>query len=679
MFCLIFKDAKKIKEAIRSGKLSPEKMNKMTSQERRSFLSNIIGEENAKEVNLLFEKKLLLKNQERAMYEWAKEITGMSKDQKTKTLNKIRETYAEKKRRLEDPRENEMFLNEIVSDVYSRKFKTEITLDEAQTITELSQDQRKAQSKLGDVTKWKTEDFVLTGSKQDAVNFGAAKTAFDNYTGGLKASAIKEAFVNPFKVRGLNERARAISLDAKLSLKFIAENSRAIVASVDNSLWGRQGIKALYTHPQVWAKNFAQSWKDIGRIISKGNKAGDAILDGVKAEIYSRENYMKGRYELGTKLDIGTGEEEFPTSQPTKFWVVGRLFKAAEVSYESGAMRLRVDVADLVYKFAEQNKVDMTNKLEVGSINKGVNSLTGRGSLGIVEGSAKATNIVFFSIKFFKANVDTLVKPFLPGWLGGAETSFARKQASIDLLKIVSSIGIILMIANSLDDDAVEWDPRSANFGKIRIGNMRFDATGGMSSLVILASRLATQSTKSSVTGVTSKFGETYGAPTGMDVLWNFTENKFSPMFSVIKEMVDQKTFEGEKPTFINELANLSVPIIIETGIDANHKEGLANALFMMIADGIGISANVYSYNDNWGVNPGKTMIQFKEKVGKDRFKEANDEYNILVNEKILELNKDERWKAMDEDDKRSKLTSEKSDIKSKIFRKYRFKYKREK
>ncbi len=164
-----------------------------------------------------------------------------------------------------------------------------------------------------------------------------------------------------------------------------------------------------------------------------------------------------------------------------------------------------------------------------------------------------------------------------------------------------------------------------------------------------------------------------------MDVLWNFTENKFSPMFSVIKEMVDQKTFEGEKPTFINELANLSVPIIIETGIDANHKEGLANALFMMIADGIGISANVYSYNDNWGVNPGKTMIQFKEKVGKDRFKEANDEYNILVNEKILELNKDERWKAMDEDDKRSKLTSEKSDIKSKIFRKYRFKYKREK
>ena len=157
MFCLPFKEVIKIKEAIRSGKLSPEKLNKMTSQERRKFLVDIIGAENAREVNLLFEKKLLLKNQERAVYDWARQITGLSKQQKEETLEKIRETYADKKRRLEDPKENEVFLNEIVSDIYSKKFKTEVTLEEAQTITELSQDQKRAREKMNEDFTWKTK------------------------------------------------------------------------------------------------------------------------------------------------------------------------------------------------------------------------------------------------------------------------------------------------------------------------------------------------------------------------------------------------------------------------------------------------------------------------------------------------------------------------------------------
>jgi len=665
MFCLPSEYAKKIKEAIRNGTLSPAKMNEMTSQERRNYLVGIIGKENAKEVNLLFEKKLLLKNQERAMYDWAREITGMSREQKTKTLDKIRETYADKKRRLEDPKENEAFLNEIVSDVYSRKFKTEISLDEAQTITELSQDVKRAREKMNDDFTWKNKD--------DGYNFGAAKVASDNYVGGLKAEAIKEFFVNPFKVRGLMEKASALKLDAKLSIKFIAENSRAIKASVDNSLWGRQGIKVLFTKPKIWAKNFSKSWIDIGRVLVGGNKAGDAIMDGLKAEIYSRKNSLSGRYELGKKLDIGTGEEEFPTSLPSKIPALGRLFRAAEVSYEAGAMRMRTDLADKVYNLAEQTGVDMKSKEEIGSINELVNSMTGRGRLGRLEGAGKTLNTVFFSVKFFKSNVDTLTLH-----IGSDMSSFARKQAAINLLKITSSIAIILMIANALDPDAVDFDPRSANFGKIRLGNLRFDVTGGMSSLVILASRLATQSTKSSVTGVVTKFGQGYGSPDGMDVLWNFTENKFSPMFSVVKELVNQKTFDGEKPTVINQLTNLTIPIVIESGYDAYQKEDLSNALLVLIADGIGISANVYSYSSNWDFNPGKELMQFKEKVGQDKFEEANLEFNELVNQKITELNKDPKWQAMDDEDKRGELTSEKSQIKERIFRKYRFKYKRE-
>ena len=673
MFCLPAQEAQKIKQAIKSGKLNPETLNNMTSAQRRKFLAEIVSISSAKQINLLFEKKLLLINQEKAMTDWAREITGMSAKQKEETLDKIKKTYEEKKRRLEDPKENEEFLNEIIADTYSKKFKTELTLEEAQQITELAQDKKRAKEKLGDITKWKTDDFVLTGSKEDAIDFGAKEVALNNYIGGLKAEANKELFVNPFKVHGLMEKASALKLDAKIAANFIADNARTLKATLDNSLWLRQGIKVLFTHPTIWAPNFAKSWKNIAQTLKGGTKVGDAVLDAEKALVYSRENYMKGRYERGKKLDIGSGEEEILTSTPTMIPIVGRWFKASEVAYEAGAMRMRADIADKKYQMAEQQGVDLNNKVEIGSINELVNSMTGRGSLGRAEGAGKLLNKAFFSAKFFKSNLDVLTNPFL------GKTSFVRKQAAINLLKMASSMAVILMISKGLDDDSVEWDSRSANFGKIKAGDKRFDVTGGMSSLLVLASRIATQSTKSSVTDVVTEFDGGYGAPDGMDMLWNFTENKFSPVFSVIKQLVEQKTFEGEKPTVMNQLKNLTIPIVIEQGYEAAQRETMANTLLVIIADALGVSANVYSYNKNWDIKPGKILTQFKEQVGTEIFEEANDEYNKKVNEKIRELNNDSEYKAKSDEDKQNQLTSEKAKIKNQIFKQHKFTYKKDK
>jgi len=62
-------------------------------------------------------------------------------------------------------------------------------------------------------------------------------------------------------------------------------------------------------------------------------------------------------------------EEEFPTSFPSRIPVLGRFFKAAEVAYEAGAMRLRADVADAMYMMAEKVGRDLKNKVTVGDIN----------------------------------------------------------------------------------------------------------------------------------------------------------------------------------------------------------------------------------------------------------------------------------------------------------------------
>ena len=402
MFCLIPKLAEKVKQAIRSGKLNPERLNEMTSIERRGLLTEIVGEGAAKEVNLLFEKKLLLKNQEAAMYDWAGEITGITKEAKEATLAKIRQAFADKNRRLYEPKESENFLNELTSDIYGKKYKTEVSLEEAQIITELAQDSKMAQAKMKPDFTWKT--------KADGLDFGAKKVALDNYVSALKLEASQKKLISPLKEKGIEAKARIMLENAKVSANFIAENSRAIVASIDNSFFGRQGIKALLNpkYTKLWVNSFIKSWSDIGKTLKDANKAGDAIIDATKADIYSSKNYLNGRYEgkagkgaKGTSLEIGMREEPFPTSFPSKIPVFGRFFRASEVAYEAGAMRLRKGIADKLYSMAEKNGVDMTSNFEIGSINELANSITGRGTFGKKAGEMeKVVNKAFFQLSF---------------------------------------------------------------------------------------------------------------------------------------------------------------------------------------------------------------------------------------------------------------------------------------
>jgi hypothetical protein len=239
-YCLPKNYLEKVKAAIKEGKFDMEKFN-TTSETRRLMLAEIVGMENAEAVNTIYEQKLLLKNQEAAMYRFVKDITGLTDKEKESTAAKLRATLEEKRRRLYEPGENENFLNEITSDIYTKKFKTEVSLDEAQTITEMAQDMKDAKAKLN------TEDPMhpTWASKEEGLKYGASKVALDNYTNGLKLKAVKSEWVNIFKERGVVAKLEGVLSNAKTSVNFIAENSRAIVASIDDSFWGRQGLRAL--------------------------------------------------------------------------------------------------------------------------------------------------------------------------------------------------------------------------------------------------------------------------------------------------------------------------------------------------------------------------------------------------------------------------------------------------
>lgn len=525
------------------------------------------------------------------------------------------------------------------------KIPAEITSDEADRITTLAADVAKAKSE------------IVNGG--DRLAYGEARVAYDNYIEGLVNQANKKSLKEALKTPG--ETATNI-----------AGLTKSLRASLDNSALLRQGWKTLLTNPGTWAKNSKKSFVDWVR--AAGNKP---VLDEVKADIVSRNNSLNGLYKQ-MKLDVfGLKEEAFPTSLPERIPVVGRGFKGSEAAYTAWQQRTRADLADKYLEIAQRSGVDLTSKKELESIGKFVNSLTGRGNLGKTgERTSKVLNNVFFSPRLLKSNLDVLTAhQFQKG-----VSPFVRKQAAKNLLQIAVGSATALKLASEVTGGKVEWDPRSSNFGKVKIGDTRFDLSGGMASIATLGARLASLSSKSSTTGEVKPLnsGE-FGATTGKDVFYNFFENKLSPAASAISDIVEGKDFEGNKPTAQSTIKNLTLPLIINSYQELKDNPRASAVLPSLIAEGLGVSVNTYGIDSNWNANNSKRVQGFKSKVSSDTFKQANDEFNQQFGDWYGRVSaSDDFWK-LPQDKRESLVTSKKDSLTDEVLARRGYKYKTQK
>lgn len=536
MFCIPKHLTDLFLEKVKSGEINPEKMAEMTSKERRDYFSKFLGEANAKQVNTLFESKLLLQHQQQGIINWAKKVSGLTPDAQRDIIARVN-----KMDKVLTP-ENE---NNFLEDLAAHKLGVTVTMEEAGNISALAKEVAEKKSAID--------------KGGDRLEYGRAKVAFDDYVNGLKES--KKSVLEYFKPSN------------------IAGLAKSLKASLDNSVIGRQGLKVLLTHPGIWAKNSLQSFKDIA-----DSFGGKEVLNEVRADVMSRPNAINGFYKK-EGLAVGVREEAYPTNLPEKIPGIGKAFKASEAAFTAFQYRSRADIFDKYVEIAEKSNGDIQG---IGQL---ANSLTGRGKLGALEPSANVINNLFFSPRFLKSNIDSLT-----AHIGSKNMSeFSRKQAAINTVKIISGVAGILAIAKAINPDSVELDPRSADFGKIRIGDTRFDVSGGMASIVTLAARIITQSTKSSVTGKVKKLNTgKFGQPTVKDQVVNFFENKLSPAASVVADLLEGKDRQGNKPTAGGEASNLLMPLPVSNYQELASHPNSANILVSMLADELGIATNTY-------------------------------------------------------------------------------------
>lgn len=557
-FCLPQPLANAFKNQLSSGNIDPVALSKLDSAGRRDFFASIVGVDNAPSVNALFESKLLLKNQQQGMINWARKTAGISQAQRKDLIDKINAM-----KEVLTP-ENEA---EFLEDLVNSKIGVNVSIDEANVIAKLANTAEEAKTKMNDDFTFSTDDERLA--------FGLAKDDFDIYVGDLKKEAQK------FRFKDIIQHP----IDSVLKgIGYGAGVAKAIVASLDDSAIGRQGIKILFTHPKIWLKNSAQTFVDIVKTFG-----GKDVMRAIKADVKSRPNAISGLYKR-EGLAVGITEEMFPTSLPAKIPILGRIFKASEAAFTGFQHRTRADVFDKL--------VDVANKTggDIEGLGKMVNSLTGHGSLGKAESTANIASFVFWSARFIKSNIDALTFSIF----NSSMSPYVRKQAAMNTLKIIGGIATVLAIAKAVNPDSVDWDPRSANFGKIKISSTRFDVSGGMSSFAVLAARLKTQETKSSTSGNvrpidTGKFME----PTSGEVIADFFGNKLSPLVvATLKSQTWRKggvdRFTRKPVTGTDILDTLVTPFPIKTYFELKNHPDSADILASMLAEALGIGANTY-------------------------------------------------------------------------------------
>ena len=331
---------------------------------------------------------------------------------------------------------------------------------------------------------------------------------------------------------------------------------RALMASFDLSFGLRQGVFLAARYPKEFARSFIKQFKLFG---------SDKAFKALKEEIASRPTYklMKrhGEKQLAlTEMDAGLSlrEEAFMGAVlAEKIPLVGKGVRASNRAYTGFANKLRADVFDHLIKSAEKTgRNPWKDSKLVDSIINFVNAGSGRGSIKAFEKIAVELNTVLFSPKLIASRLNLLSPKFYIKL-----DPFVRKQALQSLFAFAGAATTVLGLAR-LAGAEVETNMRSADAGKIRIGDTRIDIMGGFQQYLRTAVQFVTGQIKSTTTGRMTEVGKGFMSPDRISLIGKGLEYKLAPVASFAVALLrGHGPFGGDIPS---EAAKKFVPMVMQ-------------------------------------------------------------------------------------------------------------------
>lgn len=505
----------------------------MSSAERRTAFAEILGDENAHEVNAQFESKMLLKDQKKGLVNWAQKIAGITEPVRRDilaTINRLDKVL--------QPEDERAFLE----DLAAKKLGVSVTADEARAIFQLAQ---KAEQLRAEISARGGGDYREGWTAESGTAYGRAQLALKDKIESLKPNGqtIQNKLLNIFSL-------------PKTALTSVLHWSAPFVQG-----WGMISTK--------------QWWLGLGKMFQYF--ADENNYRDLNAYIISHPDYelaRDGKLGLTTLSDrLSTREESIQSSllDGANQWLSDRtgipnLIHAWSRSFTGFLNYVRFNRYTQLLDAARLAGEDVRVRSPVvHDLAKVVNNFTGRGELGTRDefaGFAPVLNAVFFSPRKMVATFE-MFNPVAYARLSPTARGAAMRQLVGSLL----ATGAVLTLAKVMGAQ-VNMDPRSSDFAKVNIGGEKLDMTGGNASYVRLLARIATGQ---SVSHTGKLLDLDASGPHGMtrgEVATNFIRGKLSPIAGLIADALYGKAPSGQAFNVTDAARNALMPIVINSFLD---------------------------------------------------------------------------------------------------------------
>ena len=349
---------------------------------------------------------------------------------------------------------------------------------------------------------------------------------------------------------------------------------RAFMSAWDASAPLRQGIVLTIGHPKESLPAMATMFKAMAQD-KFARHVDDAIRAGPNFEVMDDAGLYLAPWDSAAAT-LTSREETFMSALADRIPGI-RQSQRGFVTYLN---KLRADVADTVLKGWEG-----TGKTsdDYKSLARFLNHATGRGDLGPMREMGPIINAVFFSPRLLMSRVQLPLDLF-------TSTPAVRKLVARDLLAFVGTGTTILSLLKLSGAAEVEVDPRSTDFGKIRMGKQRIDFWGGFQPIARYTAQLLTGQRK-------TRAGDIMSTDRG-EVVARFLRSKLAPVPGLAETFRSGKTFAGQDVPLTaggikGQAFNTLVPLFVQDLIESAQQEGMIG-LARALPGGLG--ANVLAY-----------------------------------------------------------------------------------
>lgn len=362
-------------------------------------------------------------------------------------------------------------------------------------------------------------------------------------------------------------------------------SSKALITSGDISFTFRQGALVWLVNPEVAGQSFSAQ---LNALVSESAQ--------LEADAKMRAEPLFPLAEQA-KIDFTdtllNKEEPYVNAYINNVPIVGIVTKASERAYVTMANQMRMGMFKYWHNEMQKTGTDFSTPegaVELELLGDWINNITGRGPTLFKGENAKFWSSILFSERFLTSRFKS---PVLTAKMLRSKNPALRKlaiRATVrPALALASMWGLTKLAADVFGwDTEFSLDPFESDFGKIRVGDTRFDMGAGYGQAFRLVVGMTTFHQRDPRTGKLKLVDPT-------KVLHIFSRNKLAPIPGTLARLGAGRFHEDGELQLGKVMSALTLPINVQGLMESIDEEiDPLNAGGMFLIDSLGIGVNTY-------------------------------------------------------------------------------------